>query len=212
MSVGALEPHSLRVNRSKGELPPTFRRFRGILEAMETTARVGRNEPCPCGSGKKYKVCCERRVDVVLESKPKSYRFVGVMVIVIGLAGAVALRVFGAGEPPANTRTANAVAPPTLPSAPSNPIPSGALAPQPPGPMPAGKVWSAEHGHYHDAPGAASANAPMPLVMGPNGNPLSNPAAMTPGPQPPGPVPEGKVWSTEHGHWHDAAPGTVPPR
>jgi preprotein translocase subunit SecA len=23
--------------------------------------RVGRNEPCPCGSGKKYKVCCMRR-------------------------------------------------------------------------------------------------------------------------------------------------------
>jgi uncharacterized protein YecA (UPF0149 family) len=22
------------------------------------TARVGRNEPCPCGSGKKYKRCC----------------------------------------------------------------------------------------------------------------------------------------------------------
>jgi preprotein translocase subunit SecA len=24
------------------------------------TARVGRNEPCPCGSGKKYKHCCGR--------------------------------------------------------------------------------------------------------------------------------------------------------
>ncbi|RMF38891.1 MAG: hypothetical protein D6753_15100 [Planctomycetota bacterium] len=23
--------------------------------------RVGRNEPCPCGSGKKYKACCGRR-------------------------------------------------------------------------------------------------------------------------------------------------------
>jgi hypothetical protein len=26
----------------------------------------------------------------------------------------------------------------------------------------------------------------------------------TPAPQPPGEVPPGKVWSTEHGHWHDA--------
>jgi len=26
-----------------------------------TTARVGRNEPCPCGSGKKYKRCCLER-------------------------------------------------------------------------------------------------------------------------------------------------------
>jgi preprotein translocase subunit SecA len=23
--------------------------------------RVGRNDPCPCGSGKKYKNCCLRR-------------------------------------------------------------------------------------------------------------------------------------------------------
>lgn len=23
--------------------------------------KVGRNEPCPCGSGKKYKACCGRR-------------------------------------------------------------------------------------------------------------------------------------------------------
>jgi hypothetical protein len=25
-----------------------------------TTAKAGRNDPCPCGSGKKYKKCCER--------------------------------------------------------------------------------------------------------------------------------------------------------
>ena len=23
--------------------------------------RVGRNDPCPCGSGKKFKMCCDRR-------------------------------------------------------------------------------------------------------------------------------------------------------
>ena len=27
-------------------------------EAPVTTAKVGRNDPCPCGSGKKYKNCC----------------------------------------------------------------------------------------------------------------------------------------------------------
>ena len=25
---------------------------------MATATKVGRNEPCPCGSGKKYKTCC----------------------------------------------------------------------------------------------------------------------------------------------------------
>lgn len=27
--------------------------------------KVGRNDPCPCGSGKKYKQCCEKKQDVV---------------------------------------------------------------------------------------------------------------------------------------------------
>ncbi|MCZ6851047.1 MAG: SEC-C metal-binding domain-containing protein [Planctomycetota bacterium] len=26
-----------------------------------TSPAIGRNEPCPCGSGKKYKHCCGRR-------------------------------------------------------------------------------------------------------------------------------------------------------
>ncbi|MGH9545975.1 MAG: SEC-C metal-binding domain-containing protein [Terriglobales bacterium] len=25
---------------------------------MRSTAKIGRNDPCPCGSGKKYKKCC----------------------------------------------------------------------------------------------------------------------------------------------------------
>jgi hypothetical protein len=29
--------------------------------AASTTGKVGRNAPCPCGSGKKYKNCCGRR-------------------------------------------------------------------------------------------------------------------------------------------------------
>jgi hypothetical protein len=26
------------------------------------TKKVGRNDPCPCGSGKKFKKCCEERL------------------------------------------------------------------------------------------------------------------------------------------------------
>lgn len=32
----------------------------GVLEALESEQKIGRNEPCPCGSGKKYKKCCGR--------------------------------------------------------------------------------------------------------------------------------------------------------
>ena len=27
-------------------------------------SKVGRNDPCPCGSGKKYKKCCEKKANV----------------------------------------------------------------------------------------------------------------------------------------------------
>ncbi len=29
-----------------------------ITEPIVKEKKVGRNEPCPCGSGKKYKKCC----------------------------------------------------------------------------------------------------------------------------------------------------------
>lgn len=33
---------------------------RVFLNPDSTVMRVGRNDPCPCGSGKKYKKCCGR--------------------------------------------------------------------------------------------------------------------------------------------------------
>lgn len=41
--------------------------------------KVGRNDPCPCGSGKKYKQCCwgkpvlaKRKIKAVMLNKPKA--------------------------------------------------------------------------------------------------------------------------------------------
>ena len=31
------------------------------VEPIKSDGRVKRNDPCPCGSGKKYKKCCEGR-------------------------------------------------------------------------------------------------------------------------------------------------------
>ena len=72
-------------------------------------AKVGRNEACPCGSGKKYKHCCE--------SKVGSNRMTSVLLLVVAVAivAAILASVFSEGDTSA-------------------------------GP---GKVWSAEHGHYH---------------------------------------------------------------
>ena len=43
---------------SKRHLPPPEDRLLPPAERLSSPPRVGRNEPCPCGSGKKYKKCC----------------------------------------------------------------------------------------------------------------------------------------------------------
>ena len=45
-----------RASRGEGGAPA--KRKRQPIRAMPT---VGRNEPCPCGSGKKYKQCCGKK-------------------------------------------------------------------------------------------------------------------------------------------------------
>lgn len=66
-----------------------------------------------------------------------------------------------------------------------------------------GKVWSEEHGHWHDA-AAPVGGAPISPAMTPL-TPAQQQQNTFRKPQPPGPAPEGKVWSPEHGHWHDVA-------
>ena len=42
-----------------GEAPPTEEEDWPVPEPVRNALRdVGRNDPCPCGSGKKYKKCC----------------------------------------------------------------------------------------------------------------------------------------------------------
>lgn len=153
--------------------------------------KTNRNSLCTCGSGMKYKQCCGK-------NEGKTSRVLVVVGLLIGaavLAGAM-LVTNDSNQPPA---TALTPAPPAAAGAPTDGVPG---SPQPPGPAPEGKVWNVEHGHWHDAPGAAPA-AGAPAVAGAPAQPAAQPA-FTPGPQPPGPVPAGKVWSAEHGHWHDA--------
>ena len=73
-------------------------------------AKVGRNDSCPCGSGKKYKQCCEAKSGSVVQSR---------MIMLLIAAAIVAAILAGL----------------------SNRGSGG------------GGVWSAEHGHYHDANG-----------------------------------------------------------
>lgn len=78
-------------------------------------AKTGRNDLCPCGSGQKYKKCCENKV------RTDNSR---TMLLLVGAAVAAAILVGIASF-------------------------SGERASGPT------RVWSPEHGHYHDANGVA---------------------------------------------------------
>ncbi|MEI7687937.1 MAG: SEC-C metal-binding domain-containing protein, partial [Planctomycetota bacterium] len=47
------------VAKTKPFIPPAPRL--SLPRKPEVQQKVGRNDPCPCGSGKKYKVCCLRK-------------------------------------------------------------------------------------------------------------------------------------------------------
>jgi len=60
-SSGEQSHHGARTSLSKGK--SVYDRMKestanGSASQVKNTAKVGRNEPCPCGSGKKYKKCC----------------------------------------------------------------------------------------------------------------------------------------------------------
>jgi hypothetical protein len=75
------------------------------------TTKVGRNLACPCGSGRKYKQCCEAK---------RQRMTMGMRVVLVATALAVISGIVLG-----------------VTSFTSEPAPS------------AGRVWSAEHGHYH---------------------------------------------------------------
>lgn len=81
---------------------------------------IGRNAPCHCGSGKKYKNC-HLNIDSEKNSKNKSFLIAGIIAVFIAIA---ALLIYSKTD--------------------------SSTTPAPPGKAPAGKVWSAEHGHWHD--------------------------------------------------------------
>ena len=81
--------------------------------------KPNRNDPCPCGSGKKYKNC-HLKEGIAPGSTNKTYLISAIFAIFIIIA---ALSLYFGSQPDGKEK--------------------------PPGPAPAGKVWSPEHGHYH---------------------------------------------------------------
>jgi len=110
---------------------------------MATIMKVGRNDPCPCGSGKKHKQCCaaraQKRADT-RDSLAKGIFFIVGPLAVVVVGAVVASTLFG------NTVGDDGLA--RVWSAPHSHwhvvLPDGTETELKPG-----MVWDAEHGHFH---------------------------------------------------------------
>tara|TARA_B100001245_G_C22772923_1_gene373579 strand:- start:344 stop:781 length:438 start_codon:yes stop_codon:yes gene_type:complete len=140
---------------------------------------LGRNDACHCGSGKKYKACHG------LSSDKSSQQWIIAAVIIL----IILWFFFYEPEPVVTTPTINPLQNSLIPQ-------SNNELSLPPGPAPPGKVWSPEHGHWHDGATVSPATTPRSVLNKPQTQP-------PPGEVPPGEAPPGKEWSPEHNHWHN---------
>jgi len=54
---GSMAAQEARAELGENSTPPEQQEAR-VQTIVNETPKIGRNDPCPCGSGKKYKVCC----------------------------------------------------------------------------------------------------------------------------------------------------------
>lgn len=111
--------------------------------------KIGRNDPCRCGSGKKFKLCCEKKG----AKGERDWSRLGLLIVGGGLAlGATAMVVEAVRSDGMDTSgMVWSAEHGHWHAADGSEIGGGRVAPQPPGPPPPGKVWSPEHNHWHDA-------------------------------------------------------------
>jgi SEC-C motif len=153
------------------------------------SASVGRNDPCPCGSGLKYKQCCEGKLRFHLRGRRG---------LALGVLGLVIVAAVAWGLMRSQTQ-------PTSPSRVTTPPPStSADASTAPGGSAPGTTAPST-----TAPGTSA--APNPLTLSPP--PLAT-GAPTTAPSPTGAAPEAwtydekanRYFDPNHGHWHDGPP------
>ena len=141
--------------------------------------KLGRNEPCHCGSRKKYKQCHEPTKN----TNNNQYAIIGIIAVVILVI------IFINSDSSKSNQNVSVTTSPLLNQG------SASNKSNPSGPAPPGKVWSQEHGHWHDAPVSKSLT---PKILCKNEvNKITVPKQDKNNP------PEGKVWNEEHDHFHD---------
>jgi hypothetical protein len=198
------------------------------------TTKVGRNDPCPCGSGKKYKNCHEGRQGLGSLRARGPWLWIPVAVVALAATAFAVLR----PKTPATLRpfnnttttTTTATTSASTPLTPSNgtaPAPiatttsptASATAPASGTPQawqydPAtNRHWDPNHGHWHDGPappesqrGSSAPTTTMTPAPGPT-SAQGTPTGATPAPWTYDAA-TNQHWDPNHGHWHSGPPPT----
>ena len=165
------------------------------------TTTVGRNDPCPCGSGRKYKNCCEGKLQLGRQVRGP-WLYVGAAVAAIAIVGVGFTltrnrATTNIGSPGSVDNTAGPAAAPWTYDSTTN------------------RHFDPVHRHWHDGPPppielrGAGAISPMspgdsgatnPAAVAPQGAPASTPAPWTYDPA------TNQHWDPNHGHWHPGPP------
>ena len=53
------------------KISPKLSLRKSVVTAPRQVLKVGRNDPCPCGSGEKYKNCCIKKGEAFLRKMAK---------------------------------------------------------------------------------------------------------------------------------------------
>lgn len=74
INLYGLDRDFIMAGKGKGrrfKISPKLSLRKSVVTAPRHVLKVGRNDPCPCGSGEKYKNCCVKKGEAFLRKMAK---------------------------------------------------------------------------------------------------------------------------------------------
>ena len=152
----------------------------------------GRNDPCSCGSGRKFKNCCMGKSPDAPAKRSNPMVKVLLIAVPVGILAVFLISSQGRRSgSPADAPQGNATGV-TLPATPTPAAWQYDAANN--------RHWNPEHGHWHDGPPPSPTGLPQESTTRAASSRSATPAAWEYD------AANNRHWNPDHGHWHDGPP------